>query len=243
MRLCESIYMVGSGEFLLTDYPAARPFYDCHVFLVDGGTELALVDAGYGGTVDQILGHLERWGLDRDLLRRCLLTHAHHDHARGAAEWQSRLGLEICASAATAESLARPGLRALAYSCPDGTFPPCVVDRVLGDSDTVHVGHHEITALSTPGHAAGHLAYLLDLPDVGRAAFVGDLFQCDGIDTDLGYPLDADHDATAQAQSLYRLCARRPEVVLPSHGMLAMTTGHRWLGRALHGADKVGMTG
>jgi hydroxyacylglutathione hydrolase len=53
MRLTPEVHLVGSGDsgFGLTD-----PF-DCHVYLLDGGSEAALVDAGIGTGVDEILAN------------------------------------------------------------------------------------------------------------------------------------------------------------------------------------------
>jgi Zn-dependent hydrolases, including glyoxylases len=208
--------------------------------LVDGGTELTLIDAGYGGTVSQMLRNIESWGLDPGKLRRCLLTHAHHDHARGAAVWQE-LGLEIVASAQTARDIAAPGLGALAYSCPDGEFAPCVVDRVVGDDENIKAGAYEFTSVHVPGHSGGDVAYTLRLLDGRTVFFVGDIVQCDGVTTDLGYPHSADRNELSQLRSLYRLFQMRPDVLLPAHGMLALANGYRWLGQALHATSKRGM--
>ena len=47
MQLTEFVHLVGSGQsgFSLTD-----PL-DCHVYLLDGGSELALIDTGVGRDV------------------------------------------------------------------------------------------------------------------------------------------------------------------------------------------------
>ena len=44
MQLANRIHLVGSGSF---GFDLSDP-YDCHVYLVDGGSELALVDVGAG---------------------------------------------------------------------------------------------------------------------------------------------------------------------------------------------------
>jgi len=240
MRLTPHVSLVGSGEFALTEIPSAHPIYDCHIYLIDGGTSMALVDAGYG-SVDQIVEYARWWGLDPERIETCLITHAHHDHTRAAAEWQARFGVKILASAAAAEALERVDVRTLAYSCPEGTFTPCVADRVLADGESIAVGDLEVTAVSTPGHTDGDLTFLLDADGV-RTAFVGDLFTFDGVDqVGFAYPLDASRDRPSQAESLLRLYALRPDLVLPGHAMLGLRRGWRWLGTALHHLDKAGM--
>ena len=51
MKLLDGVHLVGSGSlgFGLTDD------YDCHVYLLDGGDELALVDVGAGMGAEQII--------------------------------------------------------------------------------------------------------------------------------------------------------------------------------------------
>lgn len=241
MRILPDVYIVGSGEFSITDIPTARPLYDCHVYIVDGGAELALIDAGYGsGSVEQVATYAREWGLDLSRLRLCFLTHAHHDHTRGAAEWQERFGVEICSSQAVADALESIDVRTLAYSCPEGTFPICAVDRILADGEQVPVGDAVIDVVSVPGHTDGDLAFVTCLNEL-RVAFTGDVFTFDGVETvGFAYPYDVNRDAAKQAAALWRLYKIRPDVVLPGHGMLALRRGWRWLGTALHAAQKDG---
>ena len=72
--------------------------YDCHVYLLDGGDEHALVDAGGGRDPDAIVRLIAADGLDPRRVRTCFLTHAHADHAAGAAGLRERLGLRVLAS-------------------------------------------------------------------------------------------------------------------------------------------------
>ena len=60
MKLTEEVYLVGGGDygFNLTHR------LDCHTYLVDGGGELALIDAGFGPGTDQILEIIREDGFD-----------------------------------------------------------------------------------------------------------------------------------------------------------------------------------
>jgi len=85
---------VGGGRF---GFGLSAPL-DCHIYLLDGGDELALVDAGIGGSVgdtQQILANIEAEGYDPDNVSTLLLTHYHADHAGGAAELRDALGLSV----------------------------------------------------------------------------------------------------------------------------------------------------
>ena len=62
MQLTSRAYLVGSGRLGLT---LTDP-YDCNVFFIDGGTEVALVDAGAGYRPAALLASIEQ----RELRRR-----------------------------------------------------------------------------------------------------------------------------------------------------------------------------
>src|SRR5947209_20299946 len=80
--------------------------HDCHVYLVDGGSEAALIDAGAGYSADEILEGARATGVEDEQIRYLLLTHGHADHAGGAHALRSRLPhLEVVASPRVAEWL------------------------------------------------------------------------------------------------------------------------------------------
>ena len=87
MQLTDRVHLVGSGAygFGLTDP------YDCHIYLIDGGIELALIDVGAGMGAAQVVENIRSDGFDPDLVRQILCTHAHGDHAGGAARMQALL--------------------------------------------------------------------------------------------------------------------------------------------------------
>jgi glyoxylase-like metal-dependent hydrolase (beta-lactamase superfamily II) len=60
VQLAERIHLVGSGSF---GFDLTDP-YDCHVYLLDGGSELALVDVGAGMGAERIVANVERAGFD-----------------------------------------------------------------------------------------------------------------------------------------------------------------------------------
>jgi len=66
VKLTDDVYLVGGGDygFNLTHR------LDCHVYLIDGGDELALVDAGFGPGTDRILERVAADGLEVDRIAR-----------------------------------------------------------------------------------------------------------------------------------------------------------------------------
>ncbi len=94
MRLRPDLYLVGGGH---AGFDLSAPL-DCHVYLLDGGDDLVLVDAGIGGSVgdtDLLLANIAADGYDPSRISRLLPTHYHADHAGGAAELRDRTGCPI----------------------------------------------------------------------------------------------------------------------------------------------------
>src|SRR5579884_3816066 len=60
MRLSERVYLIGGGAL---GFGISHEL-DCHVYLIDGGREMALIDAGAGVTIEPIIRNLQLDGLD-----------------------------------------------------------------------------------------------------------------------------------------------------------------------------------
>ncbi|MGA8746356.1 MAG: MBL fold metallo-hydrolase [Solirubrobacterales bacterium] len=95
---------------------------------------------------------LERVEDDGIEITHILITHPHLDHVAGLAQAQERLGGPplVAHEAAAAEIDAEVGV-------------------ILGDGEKLSAGGLGVEAIFTPGHASGHLAYLLDDTDVFTA--------------------------------------------------------------------------
>ena len=228
MQLTSRVHLVGSGSggFDLTD-----PF-DCHVYLVDGGAEAALVDAGVGRATDAILAGVEAAGVAPEAVRRLLLTHAHPDHAGGAAALRERLpGLGVAASpdvaawvraADEAAMSLEIGKRAEFYPA-DFRFPACPVDAELREGDRLPVGDLELRVVETPGHAAGHLAFLGAF-DGATVLFAGDLVFFGG-----RVSLEHTWDCNIQqlSTSVAKLRGAGIDALLPGHHGVTLRDGQR----------------
>lgn len=96
-----------------------------------------------------LLERAERDGIE---ITHILLTHAHVDHVAGLAEARAKLGNPpLVAHAEVADEIDEE------------------VTITLADGEKLDAGGIEVEALYTPGHAAGHLAFLLDGTDVFTA--------------------------------------------------------------------------
>ncbi len=92
-------------------------------------------------------------------IKAILLTHHHADHIEGLADIKERYGVEIHASQGTIDLVRADGF----YTGP--------IEHAVEDESTFEVAGMTVRAIPTPGHAGGHLAYLVNDTDV----FTGDV--------------------------------------------------------------------
>ncbi len=132
---------------------------------------------------------LDREAADGRPVEAIALTHHHGDHVGGAAHLAARLGCPIAAHAETARLLRGK----------------VEVTRILDDGDVIGGAR----AMFTPGHAPGHLCFV-----VGDAIVAGDMVA--GVGTILIDP--GEGDMTQYLASLEAMRAVGAARLLPSHG-------------------------
>ncbi len=123
-----------------------NPQWLSNAYLVvdEPGGKGVLIDGN--GVLEPLLERAEREGTE---VTHILLTHSHADHLEGIAEARRRLGNPaLIAHPAVAEEIAEE------------------VTETIEGGGTLSTGGLEIEAIDTPGHAAGHLAFLIDGTDV-----------------------------------------------------------------------------
>lgn len=229
MKLTERIHLCGSGAFGLTQEG------DCHCYVLDGGSELALIDCGLAENPQAILLHLEKDGLDIMKLKYLLLTHAHPDHSNGCAWLKNSLGIEVIASEHEAQILENGILRVLGVPEEKGKnkqFDGMIsskVDRVIEDYEIIRVGDLEITALLTPGHTQGSTSYEVEI-DGKKQLFTGDEVFYKGFVSVLTAPFS---DFEHYYEGLKKLKGREIEGLFPAHLMWTLKNGQRHIDKAL----------
>jgi glyoxylase-like metal-dependent hydrolase (beta-lactamase superfamily II) len=153
-----------------------------NAFLV-AGQLLAMVDAGVPGSSRRLLSAINETGRDTADLRFVLVTHHHVDHIGSLASVVHETGAAVLAhprEVPIIEGRVPPppkvgrswGSRlriSLSERLGANEAPPVAVEYPLQD-DTVLVGSG-LRAIHTPGHTAGHLAYV---HSASGTLFVGD---------------------------------------------------------------------
>lgn len=244
MRLTPDVALVGGGP--LTGFGLSGDL-DAHIYLIDGGDEAALVDCGMGApaSMDRILANIASDGVDADRVRGLLLTHYHTDHAGGAARFRERLRAEVAIGAVAAAALETGDHAATQFDAGQraGLFPPgyayspCTVDRALEDGDVIEVGGLSVRYIATPGHCAGHGAFLVT-GGATSCLLSGDALFARGRVLLQAIP---DCDLEASLESVRRLAGERFDALLPGHGSIALTGGHAHAELALARIDSLSL--
>lgn len=234
--------MVGGGVF---GFDLSAPF-DCNVYLLDGGEELALVDSGIGGVVgdtDRLLRNIESAGFDLSRISRVLLTHYHADHAGGAAELHDTLGVPVHGSPLTAatlsagdeEQICLPAAKAAGLFPADYEFRACPAVGDMTDGATTSLGHLAITAIETPGHCDGHVSYLVQGREQsylleGDVVFYGGKIFLQNI---------PDCSLQKYAATVTKLAGFEFDALLPGHLGISLSNGRRHIEAAKSTFDKL----
>jgi hydroxyacylglutathione hydrolase len=238
MRLTDDVYLVGGSP---TNGFGLSGGMDSHVYVVDGGDELALIDCGMasGGSIDRIVATMRADGLDPDRLRRVFITHYHVDHSGGLAAWQERFGLVAAIDAVAAPALETADVHATGFALAqaagvypqDYEFRPSAVADPLDAGAVRQVGSLTVEPVPTPGHCAGHSAYRVSGRS-GAALFTGDCVFHGGEILVLN---TADSDVAAYRESLLRLDDLDFDGFFPGHGALCVTGGKQHVAQAAAG--------
>lgn len=222
MELIPGVHLVGSGRL---GFSLTSP-YDCHVYLLVADGDAVLVDAGSGLEPDAIVARIVEAAVQPRSVSRILLTHAHADHAAGAARLAALLGAEIWAPAASAGALEAGDEDAVGLTTARraGVYPEACrlaatpVNRALAE-DELSVGSLRLAVVPTPGHSADHLAYAATIAG-RRVLFAGDLVFARGRVALLGSP---DCSLQAYPDSLDSARALAPDILFPGHGEPVLT--------------------
>lgn len=180
-------------------------------YLLDFGTRLVLVDAGYGELLGSTAGHLlaslQAAGYQPAQVTDVLLTHLHSDHTGGlvaggqrafpnATLHLSQTELDYCFSDARLQR-APPAARPYFLAARPTVLPYQAASKVRAFTApaTLFPG---LEAVAAPGHTPGHTAYVLTSQGQ-KIVFAGDILHA--VAVQLPYPAVSMIGDTDQAQS------------------------------------------
>lgn len=198
-----------SGQSKTLSKPQSEPIIEIfqhkntNVYLVSKNGSSVLIDAAYEGSLSKLRAWLRNRSKLVDNLRYMILTHAHVDHAGGAAKLKDELAVQIVAGTRDSSYYVN-GLNA--DICPTSfqatlmswfvkeRYPPVMPDVFVNPKDTIVLEDMDMKIFAMDGHTPGSLIVTL-----GDKAFVGDLirgqplshqsparhyFMCDEVDND-----------------------------------------------------------
>lgn len=180
---------------------------NCSLVWEDATMTAAIIDPG--GDLDSLLGAAQTLDVT---ITQIWLTHAHIDHAGGAAELARILRIPIVgphpADQFWIDALVDQG-RMFGFPHADKFTPT----RWLADGDSVALGNHMLQVRHCPGHTPGHVVF--HAPELKRA-FVGDVLFAGSIGrTD--FPR-GDHDTLITSITTRLWPMGDDTVFIPGHG-------------------------
>jgi len=153
------------------------------VVLVDGGNPLAVARdprAHWGGLADVFDVHmteaqhcqaqLQELGVEPGQVTHIVQTHLHIDHTGALGHFPEAVVVaherELAAARAAEDPMSSGYVRA------DYDRPELRWQTLSGDTDLF--GDGVVKLLETPGHAAGHMSLLIELPETGQVLMTAD---------------------------------------------------------------------
>jgi hydroxyacylglutathione hydrolase len=186
-----------------------------NIYLIDGGTEFALLDIGLNETLDDVIDIIRKMDFPLSKCKWIVATHADADHIQAMTNARERLKAKTAAhpQAATLIESAELIQTYASITAQNIHIPltPCKIDKRLADGDSLKIGSLKLDVLHTPGHTPGQLSFRL-----GNLLFSGDNIYKDGC---VGV-IDAHHGSHLPSfiKSLTMLRDSDVDFLLPSHG-------------------------
>ena len=245
MQLLKDLYLVGSGR---SGFGISND-YDCHIYLLDGGGETALIDSGSGVDLEPLLANVSAHGIELSKVSKLILTHGHPDHGGGSAGLRSRLNCTVMVGEAEAGIVETgdPMASGLQAAMPSGIYPPgyrlapCAIDHRLHHGDRVEVGRYTLECIATPGHSPGSICFLFTI-EGRRALFSGDTIQFCPVAGQTGWISLLNcpgTDLEAYRESVQSLSGLAVDVLLPGHRLFTLQYGQRVIDSVLRGFESL----
>ena len=161
---------------MIVEMLTVGPFQEnCYVVGDEVSGEGALVDPGDEAT--RIALAVEQTGLE---IGQIIITHAHIDHVGAIAPLVEEYACPVLMHEEDEAMLKTVPQQAMMMGLRFGKVPK--VDRHVADEEVLEVGSLRLRSLYTPGHAPGHLSFLVEGEEAvfsGDALFAGSVGRVD----------------------------------------------------------------
>jgi metallo-beta-lactamase class B len=125
---------------------------------------IIIIDTLYNyASETEIVGGLQKLGLDPATIKYVIVTHGHGDHDEGAKLLQDKFGAHIIMGAPDWDSIIK------ANNMPGGVPRR---DMVATDGQKLTLGDETVTIILTPGHTPGTLSMIFPVKDNGKTIMV-----------------------------------------------------------------------
>ena len=210
---------------------------DSHVYVIGKpeSQDLSIIDAGLMGKGGYKIQSLLDNGISLEHIKRVIMTHTHLDHIGCFAEIKKRMPwIDLWVHSVEAEELEQGDERTVygmdmfknmcqdQYSLKDGEFK-FIVEKRLGDGETIEIGDMAWQIIHIPGHSAGSIALyekkdkILIPGDVVYADYAIGRFDLHGADP------AKHHD------SLNRLAELKVNILLPGHNRIMTSVPENYI--------------
>lgn len=136
---------------------------DLAAYLVTTPAGEILINANYTSSPRQIRRSVETLGVRWQDIKVLLISHAHVDHAGGAAQIRRETGAQLAVMDGDVDVMQSGGRTDFAFGGAGRSmqFPAAHVDRVLKDGDGITLGGTTLVAHRTAGHTRGTTTWTL----------------------------------------------------------------------------------
>ncbi len=175
MRVFKDIYLVGGGAY---GYSHSN---DCNIYVVNGGSEAALIDTGGGLGIEKIVSNIAQDGINPNRIKVAFNTHCHFDHIGGNKKAKELTNCRIAAHESVVKSIENLEEMTLANMASQRgiKMETSSVEIPLRDGDNIQIGTHSLKVVHTPGHTPGSICILAEI-DKKNVLFSGDTVSASG---------------------------------------------------------------
>lgn len=200
-KICDGLYQIGGSRITAPE--------DCCVYLIDGGGELAVIDAGLGYSASQLISNIEKLSFNPASVKYLVATHGHIDHTGGLAYLKEKLQAEVVAHELELPAVEGRNVALTAADYYGVKYRPVKVDIVLrGKEETLNLGGLKLVMPHTPGHTPGGISPYVDL--AGKKVLFGQ---------DIHGPFDSawGSDLAVWEGSMQKLLDLKPDILCEGH--------------------------